>query len=151
MTKILMNIELQAYQQDMKESLRKVLQHNYIGGIRQFERAEPPLAREHLLPPPDIMCLALQAYQGHGDDFIAVVALHEFGIHGMHITIWDDQGNRIERGEVFPDPKCPEMWDYLTTARVPCGTTVVVEVTAVDCMGGVRICRESKTMGEADW
>jgi hypothetical protein len=151
MTKILMNIELLAYQQEMKKSLRQVLQHNYIGGIRQYEREETPLAREHLLPLPDIMCLALDAYEGHGDDFIAVVALHEFGIHGMHISIWDDLGNRIESGEVFPEHKCPEMWDYLTTARVPCGTTVIVEVTAVDCMGGVRMCRESRTMGEDDW
>ena len=147
MTKVLMNIDLLGYQMAMKDALRQVIQENFIGGIRQAERVEPPLACENLLPPPYIMYLSLEAYEGQGDDFIGVVAYHDFGIHAMHITILDEQGNLIETGEASPFPNDPELWEYLPTIRVPAGTAVTVHVTAIDCMGGVGRRWKSKTLG----
>ena len=145
------------YQLDMKDALRQVIQENYIGGVREAERAETPLfhtvpkalslREENLLPPPFIKFISLFAYEGQEDDYIGVVACHDFGIHDMHITILDGQGRRIESGEVFPFPDNPELWEYAPTARVPAGTAVTVHVTAIDCMGGIGRGWESKTLG----
>jgi hypothetical protein len=149
MTKVLMNIDLLEYQLVMKEALRQVIQENYIGGIREAQRVEPPLAQEDLLPPPYIVHLGLEAYEGQGDDFIGIVASHDFGIYSMHITILDDRGNLIENGEASPYPENPELWEFLPTARVPLGTPVTVHVTAIDCMDGIGRRWERKTLGAA--
>jgi hypothetical protein len=68
----------------------------------------------------------------------------------MHISIRDDQGNRIESGDVYPYSEEPELWWFLPTAYVPIGTPVIVRVTAEDTMGGVATRWIWKTMGE-DW
>ena len=148
MTKVLMNIDLLEYQREMKEALRQVIQQNFIDGIRQAGRMEPLLVQEKLLPPPYIMSLCLEAYEGQGDDFIGVVAYHDFGIYSMHITILDDQGNRIESGEASPYPEDPDLWEFLPTARVPVGTSVTVLVTAIDYMDSVGRWWKRKTLGK---
>jgi hypothetical protein len=53
----------------------------------------------------------------------------------MHISIRHRQGNLIEKGAVTPYPDKPGCWEYHATTLVPRGTPVIVEVTAVDCMG----------------
>lgn len=93
------------------------------------------------------MQVSLEGYEGQGDDFIGIVAYHDFGIHAMHITILDERGRRIESGEADPFPDNPELWDYIPTERVPPGTTLTVHVTAIDCMGGIGRGWESKTLG----
>jgi hypothetical protein len=151
MTKVWMNSDLLDYQQDMKDVLRQVLQWNHIGGVPQPEPAEPRLARKDLLPPPYIGFIALDGYLGQGDDYIGLTASHDFGIHSMHITIVDSQGNVIESGEMSPFPGNPDLWEYPPQACVPPGTSVTVLVTAIDCMGGIGRGWERKTMGEEDW
>ena len=51
--------------------------------------------------------------------------------------IKDEKGNVIESGEAFPRPDDPDIWDYLTTASFPSGTSVIVCVVAIDRLGGV--------------
>jgi hypothetical protein len=150
MTRVLMNVSLLAYQQEMKATLRQVLQQNFITGVRQVGQVALPLMRKNLLPPPCIICIGLEAYEGQDDVFIGVVAYHDFGIHAMNITILDDQGNLIEKGEVDPYPDDPEVWSYFPMARVPIGTSVIVQVTAMDCMGGFGMQMQRKTMGEEE-
>lgn len=150
MTKVRMNLDLLDYRQSMKESLRQVIQHNHIDGIRQSDKEEIPLAQKNLLPPPYILGIILEFYEGQDDDFIGVHVLHDFGIHAMHITIWDDQGNLIERGEVEPYEDNPELWEYYPEIKVPVGTKVIAQVTVMDCMSGIAVCRTAKIIGE-DW
>jgi heme/copper-type cytochrome/quinol oxidase subunit 2 len=154
MTKVLMNPHLLGYRQDMKESLRRVVQYNYVQGIRRPERVdsgEPHLRLEEVLPPPEIQLISLFDYTGQGDDFIGVDAYHEFGIHSMRITIQDDHGNRIEDGDAYPYDDNPNLWWFFPEVRVPLGTKVVVRVTAMDCMGGFGTTQARKTLGENDW
>ena len=113
MTKVWMSPYFLEYQWGMKDALRQVIQENYIGGVREAERGVPVLSLEHLLPVPRIMCISLHAYEGQEDDFIGIVAHHDFGIHAMHITILDEDGNRIECGEASPFSYDPELWGYL--------------------------------------
>jgi hypothetical protein len=153
MTKVLMNVNLLDYQQEMKESLRQVVQYNYIEGVRRPERVDlqqPRLFLEDVLPPPAIELISLDAYEGQGDDFIGVDAYHDFGIAAMHITILDDQGNRIEAGDAYPYEDHPNLWWFFPEVRMPLGTSLIVHVTAVDCIGGVGTCWIGKTLGE-DW
>lgn len=154
MTKVLRNINLLEYQQDMKESLRQVVQYNYVQGIRRPERVdfgEPHLRLEEVLPPPEIQLISLFDYTGQGDDFIGVDAYHEFGIHSLRITIHDDLGNRIEAGDAYPYDDNPNLWWFFPEVRVPLGTKIVVRVTALDCMGGIGTRQAMKTLGEDEW
>ena len=66
----------------------------------------------------------------------------------MHITIRDNRGQVIESGNMSPFPEDPELWEYLPRARAPLGTTVIIQVTAIDCMGGVGRAWEKKPMGK---
>ena len=154
MTRVLMNMDLLAYQQGMKDALRQVVQYNFVDGVAQPERVdlEACLLLEEVLPPPEIELISLDAYDGQDPekDFIAAQVYTDFGIASMHITIRDLQGNVIESGEMDLFPNSPQFWDYLPTVRVPLGTNVIVEVTAVDCMGGIGTRRLGKTIGE-EW
>ena len=146
-----MNIYLLDYQQEMKETLRQAVQYNYVQGVRRPERADPLQPRLHLeevLPPPEIQLIALYDYDGQGDDFIGIIAYHEFGIHSMRITIHDDQGNLIEAGDAYPYDDNPNLWSFFPEVRVPLGTPVTVHVTAMDCIGGIGRGWERKTLGE---
>lgn len=146
MTIVHMNSDLLAYQEEMKNMLRQIIQQNFIAGVQEAGRGELPFVSEKLLPSPQILAISLEQYEGHAHDFIGIVALHDFGIHAMDITIQDDQGNLIERGPVIPYPDDPELWEYVPTACVPSGTFVIVQVVATDCMGGVAVSREYKTI-----
>jgi hypothetical protein len=68
------------------------------------------------------------------------MAFHNFGLHSMHIPILKDQGNRIESGEASPFPNDPGLWEYLPGAGVPTDTAGIIQVNAMDCMGGVGCC-----------
>jgi hypothetical protein len=120
MTKVQMNLGLLAYRQYMQESLRQVLQQNFIGGISRADQPEEILLVEtNLLPPPRFMTISLDGYAGQGGDFIGVVIFHDFGVHAVHISIRDGQGNLIENGAVSSYPDNPICWEYLPTALVP--------------------------------
>jgi hypothetical protein len=69
----------------------------------------------------------------------------------MHITILDNQGNRIEDGDAYPYTDHPNLWWFFPEVRISLGTSVIVHVTATDCMGGVGRGCERKTLGEEDW
>jgi hypothetical protein len=148
MTKVLMNTDLLAYRQRMKETLRQVVQQNSIAGIRQAEWAEPVLAQKDLLPPPCILAISLEGYKGEGDDLIGIWVDHDFGIASLHVTIRDLLGNTIEKGDAYPFSESAELWWFFPVVCVPCGTVVTVEVTAMDCMGNVARWWKSKTLGE---
>lgn len=147
MTKVRMSAKLLTYRQRMKDGLRRVIRHKFIGGIPPGERVEPPLAEEKLLPPPCIVAVTLENYRGREGDFIGIVIFHDFGIHAMHVTILDDRGGRIEGGRAIPCPDDPEIWGFLPTVRVPAGTSVMVQITAMDCMRGIGRRWIGKRMG----
>jgi hypothetical protein len=150
MTKVLLNHHLLAYRQGMQETLMHVIQQKHIPGSQKEAWAEPVLAQKDLLPPPCILAISLEGYKGEGDDLIGIWVDHDFGIARMHVTIWDLQGNRIESGDAYPFSEIAELWWYLPTACVPPGTSVIVEATARDGMGGVAKWWKRKTMGEKD-
>ncbi len=156
MTKVLMNVDLLDYRQDMKEGLRQVLQYQHIQGVRRPERVyplQPDLHQQEVLPPPAIELIFADEYNGQDpeEDYIAAQVYHDFGIACMHITICDDRGNLIESGPMEPFPFDLQHWDYLPSVPVPLGTKVIVHVTATDCMGGVTTRSVRRTLGEEDW
>jgi hypothetical protein len=151
MTKVLMNVDLLAYQQEMKEALRQVIRENYIGGVCQAQPSETTFMPDDVLVPPDIACILLDAYEGQDDDFIGIMIFHDFAIASVQVAIRDLQGSRIESGDACLFPENPELWSYLPAVPVPTGTTMIVQVTVMDCMGGVGTRWSKKTMGEEEW
>jgi hypothetical protein len=150
MTKVRMSIKVLAYQKAMVKALRQVVGRNFINGVPQPYRAEPPFTQKHLLAGPSIGLIVLDEYRGQGDDYIAILATHHVGMHSVHITIVDDGENFIEYGEAAPLLTDPSAWEYIPEVCVPPGTHVRVHVTAIDHMGGIGRAWERKTMGEED-
>ncbi len=148
MTKVQMSQGLFDYQEMMKDTLRETIRQHFVAGVRQADRGEVPFVSKSLLPPPQILAIFLEEYKGTGDedDYIAIVVRHDFGIGAMDITIWDESGNLVEHGQGSPFPNDPELWDYVPTAQIPADTLVMVQVTAVDCMGGVTVNRDCKRL-----
>jgi hypothetical protein len=148
MTKLQMSPYLRAYRQAIQGALRQVLQQDHVGGVRQGEQVEVPFSHTDLLPPPCIMVVSLEDYNGGEGDFIGIVVFHDFGIHRLHVTVLDEAGRRIEGGDAIRCPDDPEIWAYLPAVRLSPGRTVTVQVAAMDRLRGVGLCQETKTMGE---
>ena len=152
MTKVFVHPDLLAYQQGMKEILRQVVQYHFVDGVPQPERVdlEACILREDVLPPPEIELIFVNTYQEEEgeQDCITAQVYTDFGPASVHVAIRDDKGNRIESGEMCPFPNHPGLWDYLPGIRVPRGTDVIVEVTAMDYMGGIGTRWVGHTMGE---
>lgn len=146
MTKVQMNQDLFNYQQMMKDTLRETLRQHFVAGVRQADHGQVPILSKTLLPPPQIPSICLETYEGLGgdNDYIGITVWHDFGIGEMNLTIRDEEGNLIEQGPVYPFDDNPELWDYLPTEAVLAGTSVIVQVVATDCMGGVTVSREYK-------
>jgi hypothetical protein len=152
-TKVLISADLLDYRQAMKDGLCQVIRYNYVEGVRRPERVEgmeAPRFLEDLLPPPCIALLFLDEYDGQDpeQDYIAAEVYSDFGLVSMEITIRDEHGNLIERGGMYPFPGNSDLWDYPPKSRVPLGTTVIIQVTALDCLGGLATRWMRKTMGE---
>ena len=152
MTKVFIHPDLLAYQQGMKEILRQVVQYHFVDGVPQPERVdvETCILREDVLPPPEIELIFVDTCQEEEgeQDYITAQVYTDFGPASVHVAIRDDKGNQIESGEMCPFPNHPNLWDYLPGVRVPRGTDVIVEVTAMDCMGGIGTRCVGHTMGE---
>jgi hypothetical protein len=110
------------------------------------ELFEQSFEEEDLLPAAEIMAIILYAYEGKGDDYIAISVSSNFPIASAYITIRDESGNLIERCQAGPHPSAPELWDMPANVRVPSGTTVTVRAVVMDYMGGIRVGWESKTL-----
>jgi hypothetical protein len=152
MTKVFIHPGLLAYRQGMQEILRQVVQYNFIDGLPQPERLDPEACiwREDVLPPPEIELIFVDTYQEQeGErDIITAQVYTDFGAASVHVAIRDDKGNRIDSGEMDPFPNHPDLWDYLPGIRLPRDTELIVEVTAMDCIGGIGTHRVGHTMGE---
>jgi hypothetical protein len=101
MTKVLFGETILAYRMEMAEALRRVIQHQFIGGVKVRFPAEPPLGQLDLLPPPMIQMLDLDIYHGKIDDVILISTSDDFGIQNRTVMIHDDQGNLIENGKAM--------------------------------------------------
>ncbi len=148
MTKVLINKGLLKYQRRMVEALRQVVRENFIGGVLQARQAGPAPVCEDLLRAPRILLLTLKNYDGLEDDFIGIAAVHDYGIQSMQVRITDDRGNVIESGDAYPYPDAPELWGYYPVVCVSAGTNVIVQANAIDCMGGVGVKQERKTISK---
>ena len=138
--------DLLEYRQWMKEELRDVIRQNYIAGIETVELLEQPFGGEDLLPAVEIMAIILDAYEGKGDDYLAVSVFSDFPVASVYITIRDENGNLIESYQACKHPSAPELWDMPANVCVASGTSVTVRAVVMDYMGGIRVGQESKTV-----
>ena len=92
------------------------------------------------LNPPSIKDADISAYNGQVGDVIKIKAFDDFGVAGVRITITDAQtGDPIESGDAFEIAPGSGLWQYNVTATAPSGTTVNVNVVAIDRPGGTAV------------
>jgi hypothetical protein len=98
-----------------------------------------------LLTPPWIETLFPEFYLGDDGEIegiIHIVTSDLFGITSMAVTIRDEAGNLLERGEAMLDQNCLGLWTYLPSLAPVVGTFVIVRAVAVDALGGMNIVEE---------
>jgi hypothetical protein len=95
--------------------------------------------QEGLLLPPDILRIDLSDYDGQAGGCIFITPASDAGSIRVFVSIRDEQGNLIESSRAIPIAPGAQEWGCAAMESVPPGTTVTVSVTAVDCVGGVRI------------
>jgi hypothetical protein len=95
-----------------------------------------------LLTPPWIETLLPDFYlldDGEIEGIIHIVTSDLFGIASMAVTIRDEAGNLLERGDAMLDENWPGLWTYLPSLAPVVGTSVVVRAVAGDALGGMNI------------
>jgi len=131
----------------MAEAVSDTIKASFIEGVKTFVTEERFLTTTpELLPPPKIEVIELTSYQGNIGDLIFLATSTDFGIWNLHVVIRDDKGNIIESGDAFPFGDAPDCWDYVATATVPSGTSVIVYATATDGFWGVGALRTTGTI-----
>jgi hypothetical protein len=130
------------YREAMAEMTSQCIKNRYIAGVEIFVGEDPSLAQVNLLPPPRIETIDLVIYEGHVDDLIVLGTSDDFGIGNIRVIIQDENGIVIESGDATPWPDYSGFWDYMTTASVPSGTSVVVSAVATNMLGALGTCSE---------
>lgn len=117
---------------------------------RELFRSQMPSARgrrhysyeiyhDGLLLPPDILQIDLSDYDGQAGGCIFIAPASDAGSIKVYVSIRGEQGNLIESSRAIPIAPGAQEWGCAAIEPVPSGATVTVSVTAVDCVGGVRV------------
>jgi hypothetical protein len=93
------------------------------------------IARSYLTPP-TIELIELAAYSGRSDECIQVLAFDNVEVTDVSLCIRSSAGTVIESGAAV---KHHGVWTYHTTASLPEGTSVTVEVTARNPAGATAV------------
>jgi hypothetical protein len=145
MTKIYFANSILDYRQDMAETVRQLIQENFISGVKPFIGDDPRISQPDLLPPPRVEAIEFSFYQGRVDDEVMLWVSSDLGLAHVGVVIMDERGNMIECGEAHPFPDSDECWSYTARVTLPPGTPVVVHAAAVDCLGAVGRLRAQAT------
>ena len=95
---------------------------------------------------PTIHEVDLSAYNGQAGDAIKVEAMDDFGVMNVHVAITDDQGASIESGNAAETAPGSGLWVYTAASAVSAGTTVNINVVAVDRPGGMASVMNGKSL-----
>jgi hypothetical protein len=80
---------------------------------------------------PAVEEIDLSGYTGKSSETIRVTASDDFEVTGVEVAITDSNGTVLERGPATRAPGS-STWNYPTTATLPDGQSVSIEVTATD-------------------
>jgi len=72
----------------------------------------------------------LSAYTGQAGEKISIRAHDDFELDGLAVVIRKADGTALEQGPAALGTD--SVWAYTTTAALPAGQTVMIEVTATD-------------------
>jgi hypothetical protein len=137
MTKVILSKALRDYGREMAEIVRQTVKEKYIAGVKTFYSQGLFMAQTDLLSPPKIEMIEVTTYKGQIGDLILLATSDDFGIMNLRIVIKDDQGNLIESGDATQFDDCSDCWDYMATASVRSGTSLIISAVATDCLWGV--------------
>lgn len=86
------------------------------------------------LKAPSVEEIDLSGYTGQMGETIRVIASDDFEVAGVAVNIMRADGTVIEQGGATPSGN-DSSWSYTTTAALPAGQNVSIEVTATDRPG----------------
>jgi hypothetical protein len=71
-----------------------------------------------------------------------------FGIESIDVTLRDETGKLLEKGQAMRDEDWLGCWAYLPDLVPAVGTTLIVRAVATDALGGMNILEEKLTLTE---
>ncbi|MGZ9235567.1 MAG: hypothetical protein ACXW4E_08585 [Anaerolineales bacterium] len=156
MTKVRLSTSILEFRQGMAELVNEVCEEN---AIPEEERETDPdfiiprtevaeLGIPGLLRPPKVEMIWPDLYlrNGHLDGITQIHTSEYFGVMDVYVTLEDDQGNHIEGDFAMENEYVKNHWGYIASAAVSPGTTIIMRVIALDCLGGVAIQQETVTV-----
>jgi len=104
-----------------------------------------------LLTPPRIEVLSTDFYigdDGQIEGIIQMITSDLFGIASIEVTLRDETGKLLEKGQAMPDENWLGCWAYLPDLVPTTGTTLIVRAVAADALGGMNIVEEKLRLTE---
>jgi hypothetical protein len=121
----------------MAASVCELILGRQIVGVIARGCPEPPLAQDHLMPPPVIERIDLTVDSRGSDPVIHITTADIFGVKNLHVILLDGNRDRIESGEALERPAGSGNWCYIPSLRTPSGRAVNIHTIATDNLGGV--------------
>jgi hypothetical protein len=106
----------------------------YKQAARSNRKRACDLAMADFLNPPIINDIVLSSYTGKTGETISVVAVDDFEVATVCLTLTELNGTLIEHGAAVLEPNSSK-WLCKAQASVPSGQTLILHVTAVDRAG----------------
>ena len=104
-----------------------------------------------LLTPPRIEALVTDFYMGDEGEIEGIINMATsdlFGIASIAVTLRDETGKLLEKGQAVPEEDCLGCWAYLPDLVPAVGTTLIVRAVATDALGGMHILEEKLNLTE---
>lgn len=84
---------------------------------------------------PSVEEIDLSQYMGRSGESIRIKAHDDFEVMGVSVRITGSNGQALEEGAAMRSGPTGNLWSYQTTATIPDGEPVEIEVTASDRPG----------------
>ena len=157
MTKVIVSPSLLEYQRAMAEWVQQICQETApIGSPERRETLELLSPRTEILelcipgvlahPRVEMLWPDVRVEDGHLDGLIQIHTSEYYGVLNLYVSLEDERGQPIEGDYALGNDVVKNHWGYFPSAPVAPGTTILVRVVAMDCLGGVGIRTERVTV-----
>ena len=156
-TKVRMSPSLLAYRQEMAQLVND-LRDNKLRIAAEVEMDLEPCTGEVDIAAPEVAGLLTPLWietllpefylrdDGEIEGIIHIVTSDLFGIALLTVTIRDEAGNLLEKGDAMLDETSLGLWIYLPSVAPVVGTSVIVRAVAIDALGGMSIVEAKLTL-----
>jgi hypothetical protein len=110
--------------------------------LEKIYRAKATLGRSaficaftDFLKPPSVKTIDIGKYTGMPCSIIAIKAMDDFQVKNVEVSIYDDEGNLVEKDNAILDPVFRVRWNYTATVNIAKLQGCRIRAVAMDLAG----------------